>query len=136
MHYAIKAKILAPDAQEIELLAQKTMYGGKNVVAGDDVFLFSSETSGGRGLVARGLVTSARSLPRIPGVARQTPCVDVTIRISALARRQLGRSELKFFTDWSDGMPETELNFKFYRQATDKLVGISHATAAFLDGYF
>jgi hypothetical protein len=48
----------------------------------------------------------------------------------------LGRRELKSFTDWRDGRPETELNFKFYRQATNKIVGISDEAAAFLEGFF
>jgi hypothetical protein len=46
------------------------------------------------------------------------------------------RKELKPFTGWNDGRPETELNFKFYRQATNKIVGISDESAAFLDGFF
>ena len=52
------------------------------------------------------------------------------------ARRRLGRSELRPFSDWDDGRPETELNFKFYRQATNKVVGLSDQAAAFLDGFF
>ena len=31
---------------------------------------------------------------------------------------------------------ETELNFKFCRQATNKIVGLSEAAAAFLGGFF
>jgi hypothetical protein len=62
--------------------------------------------------------------------------VNVTIRRTALAKRRLGRSELKSFTDWEDGRPETELNFKFYRQATNKIVGISDEAAAFLSHFF
>ena len=30
----------------------------------------------------------------------------------------------------------SELNFKFYRQATNKIAGISDGAAAFLDGFF
>ncbi|MEH2532130.1 hypothetical protein V1277_001488 [Bradyrhizobium sp. AZCC 1588] len=37
---------------------------------------------------------------------------------------------------WNDGQPGTELNFKFYRQATNKVVGISDEAAAFLDEFF
>jgi hypothetical protein len=48
----------------------------------------------------------------------------------------LGRRELKSFANWSDGRPETELNFKFYRQATNKIAGISDAAAAFLREFF
>jgi hypothetical protein len=62
--------------------------------------------------------------------------VSVTIEGIALAKRRLGRRELKQFTDWNDGQPATELNFKFYRQATNKIVGISDEAAAFLGEYF
>jgi hypothetical protein len=62
--------------------------------------------------------------------------VSVTVKRTALAKRRLGRSDLKLFSDWNDGRPETELNFKFYRQATNKIVGISDGAAAFLHGFF
>jgi hypothetical protein len=62
--------------------------------------------------------------------------VSVTIRRTALAKRLLGRRELKHLTDWDDGRPGTELNFKFYRQATNKIVGISDKAAAFLEQRF
>ena len=71
-----------------------------------------------------------------PGVARQTPRVSITVRRTALAKRRLGRSELRSFSDWNDGRPETELNFKFYRQATNKIVGLSDEAVAFLRQYF
>jgi hypothetical protein len=58
--------------------------------------------------------------------------VSLTIGRVALAKRPLGRGELKRFDNWNDGRPETELNFKFYRQATNKIVGISDEAAAFL----
>jgi hypothetical protein len=35
-----------------------------------------------------------------------------------------------------DGWPETELNFKFRRQATNKIDGLSAETAGFLRGFF
>jgi hypothetical protein len=62
--------------------------------------------------------------------------VSITVRRTALAKRRLGRAELKPFADWDDGRPQTELNFKFYRQATNKIVGLSGAAAAFLAGFF
>jgi hypothetical protein len=62
--------------------------------------------------------------------------VGITIKRTALAKRRLGRTELKRFSDWNDGRPETELNFKFYRQATNKIVGIADETAAFIRGFF
>jgi hypothetical protein len=116
--------------------AQKTMYGGKHIAVGDVIFIFASENEGGEGLIARGVVTSVRANAKLPGLARQTPRVSISVRRTARARLNLGRSELKRFCHWDDGRAETELNFKFYRQATNKIVGISAAAAAFLGGFF
>src|SRR5213083_2875120 len=102
MTFAIKAKVTDLLAETFAFSAQKTMYGGKRVAKGDAIFVFASENEGGPGLIASGIV-----------------------RRTALAKRRLGRGELKLFFDWNDGRPETELNFKFYSQATNKLAGIS-----------
>jgi hypothetical protein len=134
--FAIKAEVSAPKAKKLEFRAQKTMYKGKNIAPGDTVFIFGSENEGGPGLIARGIVTSAEPVAKKRGITRQTPRVSITIRRTALAKRRLGRSELKLFTSWNDGRPESELNFKFYRQATNKIVGISDEAAAFLRKFF
>jgi hypothetical protein len=136
MAFAIKAEVRDPSANTFVFPAQKTMYGGKHIAEGDTVFVFASENEGGHGLIARGVVTSAEAVAKKAGVERQTPRVSITIRRLASAKRQLGRNELKHLTDWKDGQPGTELNFKFYRQATNKIVGISDEAAAFLDEYF
>ena len=136
MTYAIKAEVADPAAKTFEFRDQKTMYGGKAIAAGDTIFIFASENEGGRGLVARGVVVSSRATPRKPQPARQTPRVSVEVKRTASARRRLGRAELKRFDTWGDGRPQTELNFKLYRQATDKIVGLSDAAAAFLDRFF
>jgi hypothetical protein len=134
--YAIKAEVSDPPATSFAFANQKTMYGGKKVAASDTIFIFASENEGGSGLVASGIVTSTEPTPLKPGLARQTPRVSITVGRTALAKRCLGRSELKSFSNWDDGRPETELNFKFYRQATDKIVGISDEAATFLRGFF
>jgi len=134
--FAIKAEVVDARAREFAFVDQKTMYGGKAIAAGDTVFVFASENEGGAGLVAQGIVASSEPTPRRRGVARQTPRVSVTISRTKLARRRLGRGELKPYADWNDGRPETELNFKFYRQATNKIVGISDAAVRFLRGFF
>ena len=147
MMFAIKAEVSDPWAETFVFSAQKTMYGGKHIAKGDTIFVFASETGlsgsgaegyneGGPGLIASGVVTSAKAIAKKRGIARQTPRVSMTIRRTALAKRRLGRSELRLFSDWNDGRPETELNFKFYRQATNKIVGISDEAAVFLRGFF
>ena len=136
MAFAIKAEIRYPRTKVFEFSAQKTMYGGKNVAEGDTIFMFASENEGGHGLVARGVITATKAIPKKRGSARQTPRVSITVKRSAFAERSLGRKELKPFTNWKNGQPETELNFKFYRQATNKLIGTSAGAAKFLDGFF
>jgi hypothetical protein len=112
------------------------MYSGKHIAEGDTIFVFASETQGGQGLIARGVVTAAKATARVPDLDRQTPRVSIVVRRTALAARALGRADLKTFKDWSDGRPETELNFKFYRQASNKIVGLSAEATAFLDACF
>ena len=136
MIFAIKTEIAEPQAKAFTFAAQKTMYGGKTIAAGDTIYLFASENEGGAGLVARGVVTLAVAVAKKRGVERQTPRVSIAVRRTALAKRPLGRAELKPFADWNDGQPQTELNFKFYRQATNKIVGISDEAAAFLASFF
>ena len=136
MTFAIKAEVSDPLAETFAFNAQKTMYAGKRIAKDDTIFIFASENEGGPGLIASGVVISAKAIPKKRGVARQTPRVSVTIRRTALAKRHLARSELKRFCDWNDDRPETELNFKFYRQATNKIVGISDIAATFLRGFF
>jgi len=134
--FAIKVEVSDPQAKTFAFKAQKTMYGGKHIAKGDTVFIFASENEGGQGLTSRGVVASAEAIPKKRGVVRQTPRVSITIRRTGLTRRRLGRSELKPFSNWNDGRPETELNFKFYRQATNKIIGISNEASAFLRGFF
>lgn len=136
MAFAIKADIGDPTAETFVFAERKTMYGGKLIKEGDRLFLFANETGGGCRLVAEGVVTEAVAVPKKEGIARQTPRVSVVVRRMRLAVRPLGRPELKPHTEAAGRRPEAEINFKFYRQATDKIVGISAATANFLAGFF
>lgn len=136
MDFAIKTLITDTGAASFTFAAQKTMYGGRRIARGDRLYLFASENEGGPGLVAVGTVTAAEALAPRPGVARQTPRVSVAVARTASARQRLGRGELRAFNQWDDGRPETELNFKLYRQATDKIVGLTDGAADFLAGFF
>ena len=136
MMFAIKAEVRDPGSATFAFRAQKTMYGGRRIAKGDIIFVFASEKEGGSGLVARGVVTSTRAIAKRRGIARQTPRVSVAVRRTGRAKRRLGRNELERCSDWNDGRPETELNFKFYRQATNKIAGISDEAARFLGRFF
>jgi hypothetical protein len=134
--YAIKTEVTDPNARLWTFNSQKTMYGGKNIKVGDKIFIFASENEGGTGLIAVGIVSSAVATPRKAGIERQTPRVSIRVTRTRQAKRSLGRDDLKPFNTWNDGRPETELNFKFYRQATNKIVGLSTEAAALLDTFF
>jgi hypothetical protein len=136
MNYAIKVHIVDLQAKSFDFPAQKTMYGGKRIAAGDTVFIFASENEGGPGLIAKGVVTAAAATPKKRGIERQTPRVSIEVKRTALARQRLGRAGLRPYSNWKDGRPETELNFKFYRQATNKIVGVSDVAVAFLEKQF
>src|SRR5262249_30485210 len=134
--FAIKADVRDPGAEAFAFNQQKTMYGGKHIARGDTIFVFASENEGGPGLIASGIVTSAEAIPKKVGIARQTPRVSITIRRTELAKRRLGRSELRRFSDWDDGRQGPDLNLKSYRKATNKFGGISDEAPASLGGFF
>jgi hypothetical protein len=87
MKFVVKGRITNEQAKTFAFAAQKTMYGGKQIAKGDTIFIFASEHEGGSGLIACGIVTSAKSVPRKPGIARQTPRVSISVTRTALARR-------------------------------------------------
>ena len=134
--YVIKTEVKVTQARTWTFERQKTMYGGKQITKGDTIFVLASENEGGSGLIAKGVVTAGEPTPRREGVERQTPRVSIRVKCTAQATRSLGRNELKPFKDWDDGRPETELNFKFYRQATNKIGGVSEEAAEFLQSFF
>jgi len=100
--FAIKAEVSDPRAKTFGFSAQKTMYGGKHIAKGDTIFVFASENEGGPGLIARGVVTSAKPIAKKRGIARRTPRVSITLKCTALAEGRLGRGELKPFSEWND----------------------------------
>jgi hypothetical protein len=125
--FVVKA---APQPENADWLTfdEKTMWHGKDIRPGDDVFIFAAEHNGGRGLYARGVVIEAAR-----GMGSR---VGLTVKRTGLATRPLGRGELRPFRDRPDGGPETEIDHKLYRQATNKIAGVSDAAVAFLRGFF
>ena len=130
--YAVKAEIADPRAKTFSFVRLKTMYGGRRIAAGDEVFVFASETQGGKGLIARGVATGVEAAKKPRGVERWTPRVSIEVKRIALAKRPLGREQLKAWRGRNDGSAQAELDFKFYRQATNKIGGISDNAADFV----
>lgn len=126
-NFAVKS---APARENAGLLEfeEKTMWRGKAIRPGDHVFLFAAEHNGGHGLYARGVVAEA---DRREGIR-----VWVKVRRTQAASRPLGRAELRAFRDLAEGGPGAEIDHKLYRQATNKIAGVSDAAASFLSAYF
>jgi hypothetical protein len=136
MSFVVKAAVDDSHAKTFAFAKARTMYGGKTVAVGDEIFIFASETEGGQGLIARGVVTAAKAHAKPRNVARWTPRVSIEIKRTAPAKRALGRDALKAWRGVKDGSAQAELDFKFYRQATNKICGISDTAAKFLRGFF
>jgi hypothetical protein len=68
MMFAIKAAVSDLCAETFAFSAQKTMYGGKHITKGDTIFIFASENEGGPGLIASGVVTSAKAIAKKRGI--------------------------------------------------------------------
>jgi hypothetical protein len=134
--YVVKAAIADPCAKSFAFEKMRTMYGGKAIAVGDAIFVFASEHDGGAGLIARGIVTAVTPTPKKRGVARQTPRVSIAVKRLARAKRPFGREQLKAWRGVSDGSPQAELDFKFCRQATNKIGGVSEEAGRFLRAFF
>jgi hypothetical protein len=124
--FVIKAGVGDSSAKTIVFNAQKTMYGGKHIAEGDPIFVFASENQGGSGPHRQRHRHLSPIDRKKAGISRKTPRVSITIKRTAAAKRQLGRSELKRFCNWNDGPArKRSLILSLYRQATNKIVGIS-----------
>jgi hypothetical protein len=127
MPYVVKAALADPKAHAFSF-DEKTMWDGKKIKTGDEIYIFASDHMGGTGLCAKGEVTAVK-----PGEGIR---VAIDVRRTAIARAKLGREELKPHREKRDGSPEAEIGWRLYKQATNKIAGISELTAAFLDGFF
>ena len=134
MTYVLTTERMPPSAEGVvDFPAQKTMYGGRKIAAGDTVFLFVRGRDGAA-LTAKATVLTASADAPLPDVERQTPRVSVTLRIGATPIRALSRSEVVRLSAADPAVEE--LRFKFFRQATPKIGAVSDALAAFLESRF
>ena len=62
--------------------------------------------------------------------------MTLAVNRMATAHRPLAKSEIKQVFEWTDGQPATELNFKFYCQATNEIAGISDEAKTMLRSFF
>lgn len=136
MMFAIKAEVPDPVAETFAFSAQKTMYGGKHIAKGDTIFVFASQNEGGPGLIASGVVTSAKAIAKKSGIARQTPRVSIAIRRTAPAKRSLGRRDSNVFPTGTTVDPRASSTSNFIvRQRTRSSASQTKRRPSFVDSF-
>ena len=136
MMFAIKAAVSDVRAETYAFNARNTMYGGKHIARDDIIFVFASENEGGPRLIDSGVVTSAEAIAKKRGDRPANAARQHHHQTRRAREAAPGTERAQTFFRLERRRPETELNFKFYRQATNKIVGISDKAAAFLRGFF
>jgi hypothetical protein len=109
------------------LINERSMHNGKSISCGDRIFIWTSETSGGRGLVAVGHVTS-----RTINGGR----VVAEVLVEATVRRQFGLNQIEPYRDVEDGSPISELARLLYRQAHNKAAALNEPSGELLEDHF
>lgn len=128
MPYIAKTAHIAASVGDTVQIEERPMYGGKDVDAGDSVFLWSSEQLGGRGLWARGIVLKASAA----GTKQH-----IEVRIDQLiTARNFGLDQIAPHRDSSAETPIAGLARKLYKQAHNKIAGVTNAEAHLLLQHF
>ena len=70
MAFVVKAALGAQAEGKAFSFVEKTMYRGKEIRVGDEIFVFDSDHRGGQGLCARGVVTAVAPGPGIRSLGR------------------------------------------------------------------
>lgn len=108
-------------------IEERAMYGGRSISLGDRIFIWTSETTGGCGLVAAGTVTFLNFLGSN---------VFAEVFLDTAALRQLGLDNISSYRDVQDSSPESELARVLYRHAHNKISALGETTCQFLESYF
>lgn len=137
---ALIAKIDAPLIVAEHRVAQihARPYKKATVQAGEEIFLWTSEASGGHGLAARGTVTAARidSFPNKNGPGEHKELVlDVQI-VDDAPLRALSLEQIAPHRDGDEMMPEAALGKVPYKHALNKITSIESEVADFVRSHF
>lgn len=102
-------------------------YGPVDLVRGDRVFLWWSEAQHGQGLSGHGVCSA---------VTVQGGLLRAEVLLTTLERAGVGfgRDQLRAFRDVPGRSPEATLAKVLYRHSLNKVVSLSAAEEAFLDG--
>ena len=121
-------KVPPPDAgMEDTLVLSAKPYENASMAPGDRAFVWWSETQGGTGLAARGVVTEA---------FRKGPLWQAKIKVSSEAGRRFGKEDLRPLRDSKSHEPQATLARKLYRHSLDKVTNLDPVEERFLDSFF
>ncbi|WP_322895654.1 MULTISPECIES: hypothetical protein [unclassified Yoonia] len=128
MPFVVKTGSINANIDEIIEVVEKPFYGGKNIVVGAELFLWSSETQGGVGLWGRGVVTN---------VALADPKLSVRTRITHLASTaNFGLEQIAPHRDSTTNDPVVGLARKLYKHSHNKIAQITDDEAILLQQCF
>jgi len=127
MPFIAKTAPVSADVGDTLMIAERPMYGGKDIGTGDSVFLWASERQGGRGLWARGIVSHVTPGERI----------SIEVRVDQLATAgHFGLDQIAPYRDSTSETPITGLARKLYKHSHNKIASITNAEANLLLRHF
>ncbi len=128
MPFIAKANPVTAGPGDVVQIEERPMYGGRDIRAGDAVFLWSSETAGGVGLWGRGTVMAVD-----PG----TPKPIVSVHLDQCVQSgNFGLNEIAPHRDSPADTPIVGLARKLYKHAHNKVARITDQEAALLERFF
>jgi len=131
MQYVIKTAPMDDSPSSSLRFCERPMYGGGKIRAGDEVFVWYSETQGGGGLSWSGRVDRVeREHRRLCVTASRIKSVTESFGIANLEPYRWS-DEGKFVAD--DGSPLSELCRKLYTHSHNKVAALTTEEARVLD---
>ena len=113
-------------------------YEDPRVVVGDTVFIWTSERSGGEGLIARGQVvrSSTAEFPNKTGPGTHSEIFLVVETDGARPNRSLSTVQIGRYRDLAGPPAYQELARVLYKHAHNKIVSANSQVVEFLSTYF
>ena len=126
MSYVLKVQNIDATVGE-EVALDVPRYQGANPSAGDEAFVWWSESSGGDGLAYRGKIKSVKPIGR---------ALRVSLLIEEAVSSSLRTADLARYRDARDGAPLSGISAKLYRHSPNKVAALSPEEAALLGRRF
>ena len=129
MPYIAKTTPISPIVGSSVKIEERPMYGGKEIVSGDPIFIWESETQGGCGLRASGVVLQ---------VVHSQQKLRIEVRIDLLLRQDshFRYDQIKPHRDDTEATPIAGLARKLCRHAHNKIAKLTSSEGELLSRYF